>query len=51
MLQYIMSIKTLPPAARQSLLDDTGRDTLDIFEHPDLQALQIQPFPAYWDSK
>ena len=46
-----MSIKALLPVAPSvNLLNfgDTGSDSLDIFEQPDLQALQIPPFPAYW---
>jgi len=46
-----MSIKSLLPLAptvNLLFLDDTGSDTFDIFEHPDLQALQIPPFPVYW---
>jgi len=29
-------------------LDDTGSESFDIFENPDLQTLQIPPWPVYW---
>ena len=49
-----MSIKALLPVAlpvNLLFLDDTGSDNLGIFEHPDLQALQIPPWPAYCREK
>jgi len=43
-----MSIKALLPAAPSvdlRFLDDTGSGSFNIFENPDLQALQIPPWP------